>query len=120
LSSIGLVGVLFFLSNIMLNLLKTRVPSTVFQQQLTYFHSSAFVSAGKKVVATRKLLKQSQERLEKQGFELVQWPQDSSMPRDILLKDIQGAEGLICMLSDKIDKQVFKAAGINNKPPPTF
>lgn len=93
------------------NLLKTRVSPRTFQYQSTYFHSSAFASAGKKVVATRKLLKQSQVRLEKQGFELIQWPQDSSMPRDILLKDIQGAEGLICMLSDKIDKQVFEAAG---------
>jgi glyoxylate/hydroxypyruvate reductase len=95
------------------NLLNIRVSSSIFQHQLTYFHSSAYVSAGKKVVATRKLLKKSQERLEKQGFELIQWPQDSSMPRDILLKDIQGAEGLICMLSDKIDKQVFEAAGKN-------
>lgn len=76
-----------------------------------YFHSSAFVSAGRRVVATRKLLPASQERLEQQGFELIQWPKDSSMPRETLLKDIKGAEGLICMLSDKIDKQVFDAAG---------
>ncbi|KAL9547249.1 hypothetical protein MBANPS3_006253 [Mucor bainieri] len=76
-----------------------------------YFHSSAFVSAGRKVVATRKLLPTSQERLEQQGFELIQWPKDSSMPRETLLNDIKGAEGLICMLSDKIDKQVFDAAG---------
>jgi glyoxylate/hydroxypyruvate reductase len=66
-----------------------------------YFHSSAFVSGGKKVVATRKLLKTSQSRHESQGFELIQWPKDSSMPRDLLLEKIKGAEGLICMLSDK-------------------
>lgn len=33
------------------------------------------------------------------------------MPRETLLRDIKGAEGLICMLSDKIDKQVLDAAG---------
>jgi hypothetical protein len=91
--------------------LRPRVYSKVYLDNPIYFHSSAFVSAGKKVVATRKLLQKSQERLEQQGFELIQWPKDSSMPRETLLKDIKGAEGLICMLSDKIDKQVFDAAG---------
>lgn len=94
-----------------LQLLRPRVYSKVHLVSPVYFHSSAFVSTGKKVVATRKLLQKSQERLEQQGFELIQWPKDSSMPREILLKDIKGAEGLICMLSDKIDKQVFDAAG---------
>lgn len=91
--------------------LRPRVYSKVHLDNPIYFHSSAFASAGKKVVATRKLLQKSQERLEQQGFELIQWPKDSSMPRETLLKDIKGAEGLICMLSDKIDKQVFDAAG---------
>lgn len=75
------------------------------------FHSTSLVNAGKKVVATRRLLKKSQERLEKQGFELIQWQHDSSMPRELLLKQVKGAQGLICMLSDKIDKQVFDEAG---------
>lgn len=96
-----------------LQLLRPRVNSKIHASVSApvYFHSSAFVSAGRKVVATRKLLPASQERLEQQGFELIQWPKDSSMPRKTLLKDIKGAEGLICMLSDKIDKQVFDAAG---------
>jgi glyoxylate/hydroxypyruvate reductase len=75
-----------------------------------YFHSTAYTGA-KKVLATRKLLPTSQERLEKQGFELIQWPKDSSMPRDLFLEQVKGAEGIICMLSDKIDKELLDAAG---------
>ncbi|ORZ05771.1 D-isomer specific 2-hydroxyacid dehydrogenase [Absidia repens] len=79
--------------------------------QLSHFHSSApsFLS---KVVATRRLLPDSQARLERQeNIDLVQWQGDNTMPRDQLLKDIKGAEALICMLSDKIDKEVLEAAG---------
>jgi glyoxylate/hydroxypyruvate reductase len=64
-------------------------PTLLRQGLKSSFHSSAFVG-GKKVLATRLLLKESQERLEKQGFDLIQWPQDSSMPRETLLKDIKG------------------------------
>lgn len=90
-----------------------RTTTRLFQKSVhssRFFHATAFASA-KKVVATRKLLETSQKRLEKQGFELIQWPKDSSMPRDLLLKEIQGAEGLICMLSDKIDKELLETAG---------
>lgn len=75
-----------------------------------FFHASAYAGASK-VVATRKLLAHSQKRLEEQGFDLIQWPQDSSMPRDLFLKEVKGAEGIICMLSDKIDKELLQAAG---------
>ncbi|OBZ91465.1 Glyoxylate reductase/hydroxypyruvate reductase [Choanephora cucurbitarum] len=75
------------------------------------FHTSSVANTARKVVVTRRLLQNSQKRLENQGFELIQWPEDSAMPRQKLLNDIQGAEGLICMLSDKIDKEIFDAAG---------
>lgn len=68
-------------------------------------------STHRKVLITRKLLANSQKRLEKQGFELIQWPNDSSMPHDLLLEKVKGAQGILCMLSDKIDKHVFDAAG---------
>ncbi|KAG0174636.1 hypothetical protein DFQ30_003624 [Apophysomyces sp. BC1015] len=77
-----------------------------------YIHSST-AAAASKVVATRVLLPKSQARLEAQGLNLVQWKQDSAMPRDTLLKEIKGkrAEALMCMLSDKIDGEVLEAAG---------
>lgn len=79
--------------------------------QPRYFHQSVARYEPKKVLVTRKLLKSSQARLEKCGFDLIQWPKDSSMPRDLLLEQVKGAQGLICMLSDKIDKELLEAAG---------
>lgn len=89
------------------------IKTTLINNQARLFHTSSILT--RKVVATRKLLEKSQARLENQGFELVQWPHDSSMPREKLLRDVKGAEGLICMLSDKIDADVFNAAGMSNK-----
>ncbi|ORX54482.1 hypothetical protein DM01DRAFT_1305090 [Hesseltinella vesiculosa] len=75
------------------------------------FHSAAATMAPK-VVATRRLLPQSQARLEALNqIDLVQWQGEDTMPRQQLLDDVKGAEALICMLSDKIDKDVFEAAG---------
>ncbi|KAG1048527.1 hypothetical protein G6F43_009088 [Rhizopus delemar] len=95
----------------MLGRFKPRVLTNV---QINRFHTSSAAN-GKKVLATRTLLRHSQERLEKQGFKLIQWPHDTCMPRERLLKEIKGAEGLICMMSDRIDKEVFEAAGSNLK-----
>lgn len=39
------------------------------------------------------------------------WDSDEPVPRSDLLKGVQGAEGIICMLSDKIDAEVLNAAG---------
>ncbi|CAO3631619.1 unnamed protein product [Cunninghamella blakesleeana] len=79
--------------------------------QISKFHSS-IISMGPKVVVTRRLLPDSQKRLEEQkGFDLYQWANDDTMPREQLLKDIKGADALICTLSDNIDKEVLEAAG---------
>jgi glyoxylate/hydroxypyruvate reductase len=84
------------------------------------------------VVATRRLLPISQKRLEQQTqWDLVQWQEDRTIPREKLLNDIkgkgealtlfpffffdshslEGAEALLCMLSDNIDKEILEAAG---------
>lgn len=44
-----------------------------------------------KVVVTRILPPESQARLEAQNYDLVQWKEDSVMPRDELLKQVKGA-----------------------------
>lgn len=95
----------------MLGRFKPRVLTNV---QINRFHTSSAAN-DKKVLATRTLLRHSQERLEKQGFKLIQWPHDTCMPRERLLKEIKGAEGLICMMSDRIDKEVLEAAGKKQK-----
>lgn len=43
--------------------------------------------------------------------EVSQWDSDEPVPRADLLKGIQGAHGLLCLLSDKIDAEVLEAAG---------
>ncbi|SAM08643.1 hypothetical protein [Absidia glauca] len=78
---------------------------------ISYFHSSSATSLAK-VVATRRLLPISQKRLEQQTqWDLVQWQEDRTIPREKLLKDIKGAEALLCMLSDNIDEEILEAAG---------
>ncbi|CEG64002.1 hypothetical protein RMATCC62417_01050 [Rhizopus microsporus] len=64
-----------------------------------------------KVVVTRVLPPQTQARLLSQGFNIVQWQQDSAMPREELLKAVQGAEALLCLLTDRIDNELLDAAG---------
>lgn len=104
----------FFLFFFLKDMLRTlTIKSALINNRTRLFHTSSVLT--RKVVATRKLLERSQKRLENQGFELIQWPHDSSMPREKLIRDIKGAEGLICMLSDKIDADVFNAAGMSNK-----
>ncbi|KAI8150152.1 D-isomer specific 2-hydroxyacid dehydrogenase [Fennellomyces sp. T-0311] len=64
-----------------------------------------------KVVATRILPPEAQARLEAQKYNLVQWTQDTVMPREELLKQVQGADALICLLADRIDEELLDAAG---------
>ncbi|XP_014325727.1 glyoxylate reductase/hydroxypyruvate reductase-like [Xiphophorus maculatus] len=47
--------------------------------------------------------------------EVSQWDSDEPVPRAELLKRVQGAHGLLCLLSDKIDAEVLDAAGPNLK-----
>ncbi|KAF9429797.1 hypothetical protein BGZ76_001103 [Entomortierella beljakovae] len=66
-----------------------------------------------KLVVTRTLPTLSQQRIE-QGFEgikVVQWKQDSVIPRNELLEMVKGADGILCLLTDKIDKELLDAAG---------
>ena len=75
-----------------------------FQQQYSLFHSNARVLAPK-VVATRVLPQHAQARLKEQDFELIQWPEDSLMPRDKLLNDVKGN---LLKRSATYKKQVYR------------
>ena len=43
------------------------------------------------------------------------WNEPRPVPRDYLLKHVSGVDGLYCLHSDKIDKQLLDAAGPNLK-----
>ena len=76
---------------------------------------STFDTARKKLVITRKLTPNFQSRLkdlENGRYEIVQWQGDGAMPRDELLKAVKSASGILCLLTDKIDKELIETAGI--------
>ncbi|XP_073405766.1 glyoxylate reductase/hydroxypyruvate reductase-like [Dendrobates tinctorius] len=65
-----------------------------------------------KVFVSRRLPQEGQELLAQAGnCTIQQWDSDDPVPRAELLKGVSGAQGLLCLLSDKIDKEVLDAAG---------
>ncbi|XP_050799102.1 glyoxylate reductase/hydroxypyruvate reductase isoform X2 [Gopherus flavomarginatus] len=46
---------------------------------------------------------------------IQQWDSDEPIPRSELLAGVAGKHGLLCLLSDRIDKEVLDAAGSNLK-----
>jgi len=62
-----------------------------------------------KVFITRRIPEKGIELLQKQ-YEVEVWSDEEPIPRDILLSKIQNFGGLVCMLSDKIDKELMDQA----------
>ncbi len=44
-------------------------------------------------------------------YELDVWPDDSPPPREALLEQVVGVEGLLCLITDRIDARVLDCAG---------
>ncbi|KAE8632290.1 hypothetical protein XENTR_v10001504 [Xenopus tropicalis] len=68
-----------------------------------------------KVFVTRRIPPEGQKLLSQAGINVQQWDSDEVIPREELLKGIEGAHGLLCLLTDTIDKGVMDAAGPNLK-----
>ncbi|KAF9939969.1 hypothetical protein BGZ65_008715 [Modicella reniformis] len=66
-----------------------------------------------RLVVTRTLPQASQARLDKgfEGIDIVQWKDDRAIPRSEFLKMAKGADGILCLLTDKIDAEILDAAG---------
>ena len=43
--------------------------------------------------------------------EVTQWNRDDPVPREEILSNVPGVDGLFCLLTDKIDAAVLDAAG---------
>lgn len=39
------------------------------------------------------------------------WESDDTIPREDLLKNVKGVDAILCMLTDKIDREVLEQAG---------
>ncbi|XP_056294878.1 glyoxylate reductase/hydroxypyruvate reductase [Pseudoliparis swirei] len=75
-------------------------------------------TAGKlmKVFVTRRIPPEGMKILSAGGVcEVSLWDSDEPVQRADLLKGVQGAHGLLCLLSDRIDAEVLDAAGPNLK-----
>uniref|UniRef100_A0A8C7SDV7 Glyoxylate reductase/hydroxypyruvate reductase n=2 Tax=Oncorhynchus mykiss TaxID=8022 RepID=A0A8C7SDV7_ONCMY len=69
-----------------------------------------------KVFITRRIPQEGMKILSQAGVCKVSlWDSDEPVPRAELLKGVEGAHGLLCLLSDKIDTEVLEAAGPNLK-----
>jgi glyoxylate reductase len=60
-----------------------------------------------KVYVTRQLFKSAIDFLEKYCSLEVFEGDDDPVPREILLKKIKDVDGLFCLITEKIDKEVF-------------
>ncbi len=64
-----------------------------------------------KVVVTRKIPGSGIKMLQDAGFEVMVSPHDRALERQELLNFIQGADGVLGQLTDKVDEQYLNAAG---------
>lgn len=63
-----------------------------------------------KVFVTR-VIRDQGLNLVKEFCEVEIWPQELPPSRKILLEKVRGVEGILCLLTDKIDAEVLEAAG---------
>ncbi|MFC4558640.1 2-hydroxyacid dehydrogenase [Virgibacillus kekensis] len=48
----------------------------------------------------------------RKSFELLMWDEEETpVPRDVLLQEAKGADGVLCLLTEKIDREFFDTAG---------
>ena len=69
----------------------------------------------KKIYITRKLEEKIVEQL-KQNYHVTMWDHaEEAVPREEFLNKVAGVDGILCMLTDKIDTELLNAAGENLK-----
>lgn len=67
-----------------------------------------------KVYVTRRVPQPGMDLLRKE-CDVTFWDSDEAITKTELIKNVQGIDGLFCLLTDKIDKDVIEAAGPNLK-----
>ncbi|MBD3190921.1 MAG: D-glycerate dehydrogenase [Candidatus Heimdallarchaeota archaeon] len=61
------------------------------------------------VLVTRKLPQKAFDFLEKKGVKLEINPKDEVMPHDEIVQRVKGKDGLLCLLTDRIDAEIMDA-----------
>lgn len=70
----------------------------------------AETSSRKRVFVTRMLPKEALNLL-RSRFDVEVWPEETPPPKEVLIKKVKEIDGLCCLLTDKIDREVIEAAG---------
>ncbi|TIB68735.1 hypothetical protein E3P77_00921 [Wallemia ichthyophaga] len=68
-----------------------------------------------KIVLTRPLMPEIMAKFQSRPVNLTCWETDTPAPREWLLDNVSGADALLVMLSDKVDKELLDKAGTNLK-----
>ncbi|PIU34483.1 D-glycerate dehydrogenase, partial [Candidatus Shapirobacteria bacterium CG07_land_8_20_14_0_80_39_18] len=68
-----------------------------------------------KVVVTRKIPRVGIDVLEDAGFEVIGNPSDRLLTEVEMKNFVKGADAILCLIVDRIDKEVINAAGSNLK-----
>ena len=63
-----------------------------------------------RILVTRELPGDGIERLREDGHDVDVWEEREPPPREVLLERVAGAEGLLSMLVDRVDAELFDAA----------
>ena len=63
-----------------------------------------------KVLVTREIFSDALDMLKKE-LDVELWPDELPPPRDVLLKKSKGVDGILCLLTDKIDAEFMDNAG---------
>jgi glyoxylate reductase len=63
------------------------------------------------VFVTRRIHQAGLDMLKKAGFKVSVYPKDQIIDRKALLAGVKGKDAVLSLLTDKIDEEVFKAAG---------
>ena len=65
----------------------------------------------KKVYVTRRVPQPGLDLLKEQ-CDIKIWDDDEAIPKEELIRNVSGIDGLFCLLTDRIDDEVLGAAGI--------
>lgn len=65
----------------------------------------------KKIFVTRVIPDEGIKALKKKGYSVSIYKKDQAIPKKELLRRVKGIDALLCLLTDTIDEDVFRAAG---------
>lgn len=90
--------------------------ANILQQPFLIINSPKFSTkmAKPSIYITRELNNEA-IKLAKESCDVSMWTGPDPVPRNVLLQNIQNKDGLLCLLTDKIDKEVLDKAGPNLK-----